>query len=120
MNYLFVSSPPPIFLLCFWLCVLQCLKNFLFFLIISLFFPFFLFCFLIFFFYFFFFFFFTLFCVHLLFVCLFVLATCGMWKFPGQGLNSSHSSDNANSLTPRPPGNFLRPSFKIQHSCYTP
>ena len=26
----------------------------------------------------------------------------GMWKFPGQGLNSSHSSDNTESLTTRP------------------
>ena len=35
-----------------------------------------------------------------------------MWKFPGQGLNphhssdQSHSSDNARSLTTRPPANF--------------
>jgi len=28
-----------------------------------------------------------------------------MWKFPGQGMNPCHSSDNAKSLTPRPPGN---------------
>ena len=28
-----------------------------------------------------------------------------MWKFPGQELNQSHSSDNAKSLTARPPGN---------------
>ena len=28
-----------------------------------------------------------------------------MWKFPGQGLNPCHSSDNARSLTNRPPGN---------------
>ena len=35
----------------------------------------------------------------------------GMWKFPGQRLNlrhssdPSHSSDNAKSLTAKPPGN---------------
>ena len=43
-----------------------------------------------------------------------------MWKFPSQGLilhhssDLSHSSDNARSLTARPPGNshsFLWPSF---------
>ena len=33
--------------------------------------------------------------------------TCGMWKFLGQGLNLSHGSDNAESLTARPPGNSL-------------
>ena len=25
---------------------------------------------------------------------------CGMWKFPGQGSNLRHSSNNAGSLTP--------------------
>ena len=29
----------------------------------------------------------------------------GMQKFSGQGLNPSHSSDNARSSTARPPGN---------------
>ena len=29
----------------------------------------------------------------------------GMWKFPGQGLNLNHSSDNAESLTARPSEN---------------
>ena len=29
----------------------------------------------------------------------------GMWKFSGQGLNLGHSSDNAESVTTRPPGN---------------
>ena len=36
--------------------------------------------------------------------------TCGMWKFPGQGMNPDHSSDpshsnNTGSLTSRSPGN---------------
>ena len=31
--------------------------------------------------------------------------TCIMWKFPGQGLNPRCSSDNARSLTAKPPGN---------------
>ena len=41
----------------------------------------------------------------------FLGCTLSMWNFPGQGLNthhssnSSHSSDNAGSLTTRPPGN---------------
>ena len=35
------------------------------------------------------------------------LCTCDVWKFPGQGLNLSHSSDSAGSLTTRPPGNSL-------------
>ena len=30
---------------------------------------------------------------------------CNMWKFLGQGLNASYSSDNTESLTTRPPGN---------------
>ena len=54
-----------------------------------------------------------------LFVCLFVcfVCTCNMWKFPGQGLNLSHSSDNAESLIPYPSGNsgilvFLIQEFK--------
>ena len=34
-----------------------------------------------------------------------------MWKFPGQGLNPSHSSDNAKSITARPPGNSPRCSL---------
>ena len=31
----------------------------------------------------------------------------GMQKFPDQESNSCHSSDNARSLTTRPPGNYL-------------
>ena len=31
-----------------------------------------------------------------------------MWKFPGQGLNLSHSSENTKSLTPRPKENSKR------------
>ena len=31
--------------------------------------------------------------------------THSTWKFPGQGSNLSHSSDNAKSLTTRSPGN---------------
>ena len=30
---------------------------------------------------------------------------CTMWKFPGQGSNLRHSSDNAESLTTKPPEN---------------
>ena len=30
--------------------------------------------------------------------------TLGIWKFPGWGSTLSHSSDNAESLTARPPG----------------
>jgi len=46
--------------------------------------------------------------------------TCGMQKFPGQGLNLSHSSDNTESLTPRPPGNSCPILFKglSPSSCY--
>ena len=33
--------------------------------------------------------------------------THDMQKFPGQGSNPSHSSDNTESLTTRPPGNSL-------------
>lgn len=29
---------------------------------------------------------------------------CSMWKFPGRGLNLSHSSDNPEPLTTRPAG----------------
>ena len=36
-------------------------------------------------------------------VCVFGCAR-GIQKFPGQGLNPSHSSDNTESLTARPPG----------------
>lgn len=35
----------------------------------------------------------------------------GMWKFPGQGSNTSHSSDNSESLTTRPPRDFHHGSF---------
>ena len=30
---------------------------------------------------------------------------CSIWKFPDQGSNLSHCSDNTGSLTTRPPGN---------------
>ena len=40
-----------------------------------------------------------------------------MQKFPGQGLNLSHSSDNTTSLTAKPPGNsqgsFLFKSYEF-------
>ena len=55
------------------------------------------------------------------FVCLFVFGqTHGMWKFLGQGLklshssNPSHSSDNAESLTVRPPGNSKQNFLNLQ------
>ena len=35
----------------------------------------------------------------------------GMWKFPGQGLNQSHSSDNTESLTTRLPGKLQDCTF---------
>ena len=35
-----------------------------------------------------------------------------MQKFPGQGANPSHSSDNTESLTARPPGNSHTKLFK--------
>lgn len=31
---------------------------------------------------------------------------CGVWMFPGQGLNPYNSSDNTGSSTTRPPGKF--------------
>ena len=37
--------------------------------------------------------------------------TFSMWKFPGQGSNLSHSSDNTESLTTTPPGNSYPASF---------
>ena len=44
--------------------------------------------------------------LFVLFLFCFVLGhTCGMRKFPVQGSNLSHSSDNAEPLTARPPGN---------------
>jgi len=44
-----------------------------------------------------------------LFLFLFVFGhTCGTQNFPGQGLNLHHSSDNARSLTARPPGNSTK------------
>ena len=42
-------------------------------------------------------------CTCFLFVC--YVHTHGMQVFPGQELNLCHSSDNAGSLTTRPPGN---------------
>ena len=51
---------------------------------------------------------------HLSLICIYLLIyvfsfghAYGMQKFPGQGLNPSHRSDNAESLTTRPPGNSL-------------
>ena len=57
--------------------------------------------------------------------------TCGMWKFPSQALNLSHSSDNAGSLTARLLGNFMLRVFKrrketcvlysiVSSKCHTP
>ena len=46
--------------------------------------------------------------------------THGMQKFPGQGTNPSHSSDNAKSLTTRPPGNsqtYATFSSSYSHTC---
>ena len=37
----------------------------------------------------------------------------GMWKLLGQGSNSSHSSDNKESLTARPPGNSTKLVFSF-------
>ena len=37
-----------------------------------------------------------------------------MQKFPGQGLNVSHSSDNAESLTARTPGHSQSTNFRFQ------
>ena len=49
--------------------------------------------------------------VESLCVCVCV-CVCGcahsMWKFPGQGSNSSHSIDNTESSTARPSGNALK------------
>ena len=45
----------------------------------------------------------------------FFFAPCSMWKFPGQWLNLSHSSDNTRSLTARPPGNSNQCSLKLHH-----
>ena len=44
----------------------------------------------------------------LYFFILFFGHACGMQKFPNQGLNPSHLSENTESLTPRPPGNSLQ------------
>ena len=41
-------------------------------------------------------------------------AACIIRKFPGQGSNPSHSSDNANSLIARPPGNFHHFLFVVE------
>ena len=41
----------------------------------------------------------------ILFIYLFICSAHVMWKFPGQGLNLSHSSANADSPTVRPSGN---------------
>ena len=59
------------------------------------------------------------------FVCfcsfIYFLIANSMQKFPGQGLNLSHSSDNSRSLTMRPPGN-PRPSpnhiWNLYHSSW--
>ena len=48
---------------------------------------------------------------NFLFVFSFVFGCAhGMQKFPGQGSDLHHSSDNAGSLTTKPPGNS---TFKI-------
>ena len=44
--------------------------------------------------------------------------TYGMWKFPGQGSNLRHSSNNAGSLTARPPGNSWLISKIVFLLCY--
>ena len=51
------------------------------------------------------------------FCCCLFGQTFGMWKLPGQGSNPGHShdlshSDNAGSLTARPPGNSSTYSLK--------
>ena len=43
----------------------------------------------------------------------FFLPVYSMQKFPGQGLNLSHSSDNAESLTTRPPGILKHTNISI-------
>ena len=51
----------------------------------------------------------------ILFLFCFVLFfghTLGMWKFLAQGSNPSHSSDIAQSLTTRPPGNSSNLGFE--------
>ena len=45
------------------------------------------------------------------FVCVCVHTPKACVKFPGQGSNPNHSSDNAKSLTIRPPGNPWRWGF---------
>ena len=55
----------------------------------------------------------------LFFVCFFYFSH-SMWKFSGKGLNPSHSSDNTESLTARPPGNssmslFLNVIYLVIH-----
>ena len=57
----------------------------------------------------------------------FFCCTLSIWKFLGQGLNPSHSSDIAGSLTTRPPGNsqaeailttvglYLTPSWAVKN-----
>ena len=47
-----------------------------------------------------------------IFFFLFGLACC-MWKFPGQGLNLCHSSDNARSLTLRHRGTLGTCNFSL-------
>ena len=44
---------------------------------------------------------------------LFFGRTCGIWKFPGQGWNLHHSSDNIESLTAPPPGNSQTWDFSV-------
>ena len=46
-------------------------------------------------------------------------STCSMRKFLGQGLILSHSSDNAKSLTIRPPGNSKEDWFSMFFFTYT-
>ena len=50
-------------------------------------------------------------------ITIIICCACGMQKFPGQELNPSRSSDNAGSLTTRPPGNSKAippPLFKLE------
>ena len=50
------------------------------------------------------------------FLCVCVCVTaCSMPKFLGQGLNPSHSSDNAKSLTTRLPGNSKNKFYLNQY-----
>ena len=57
---------------------------------------------------------------HLFYLLLFIFWPChGMQKFPGQGSNWSHSSDNAEFLTARPPGNSQSSCFNFSGPPFT-